>query len=81
MNEHDTQPQGRYQFGWFDLREWMCEDGYPNKEKQVNREDIIRMAREAGFALKKVVSNYEYSVLERFAALVAAAEQIGRAHV
>ena len=41
----------------------------------MNRDDIIRTAREAGVALGKEVTNYEYSVIHRFAALVAAVER------
>ena len=44
----------------------------------MNREDIIRMAREAGFKHPEAVGQCEdfaYFDLERFAALVAAAER------
>ena len=39
----------------------------------MNREDIIRMAREAG--IRDCTCNGEFGCLERFAALVAAAER------
>ena len=41
----------------------------------MNREDIVRMAREAGFEELVVDGVIHYSELERFAALVAAAER------
>ena len=44
---------------------------YKPKEQAMNREDIIRMAREAGLFVHKEVQ----PELERFAALVAAAER------
>ena len=40
----------------------------------MNREDIIRMAREAGFETVDILANH-WSELLRFAALVAAAER------
>ena len=42
-------------------------------EVVMNREDIIRMAREAG--IRDCTCNGEFGCLERFAALVAAAER------
>lgn len=47
----------------------------------LNRNDIIRMAREAGFYGSEILGDHEYDVvglvsdLERFAAIVAAAER------
>ena len=40
----------------------------------MSRDDIIRMAREAGFNHPRLETETDYSRLERFAALVAAAE-------
>ena len=44
--------------------------GYQGKGAGMNREDIIRMAREAGYS-----DSQDWSVLVLFAALVAAAER------
>lgn len=41
----------------------------------MNRDNIIRMAREAGGLIDEVDWYFEYENLERFAALVAAAER------
>lgn len=41
----------------------------------LSRDDIIRMAREAGGLIDEVDWYFEYENLERFAALVAAAER------
>ncbi len=45
------------------------------KEIGVNRDDVIRMAREAGKTQSGVEYTMPFEVLERFAALVAAAER------
>jgi len=50
---------------------------YPRKGREMNREDIIRMAREAGAMFDHMtwVERDLAPVFERFAALVAAAER------